>query len=742
LAIDRLPTFAPVDQYFYLMPLRSSFFQTFIFILISSSTLFSQNTKQLASQSEKLLFEAEFERSFELIDSAIATVRLSKSAQEYYSLLNLKGHIYTRYGSYDSAFSLHSEALQYSVNKGMTALEFETKFYLGVLKLFMSDFEEAKQLFFEVTDFFQIDERKNQFLISRSLTNLAFLAYQKGNFDEAIRLVEKSKKYYLNDSASIYAASNFTLEGLIFFRFGESQLAIEKYQLALGNYIQNSRFLNRSGLYLNLATVYCTTGDIDKCEEFQQLALQTAQAKQLPVELQAVYEYLALYHRDKDQYELAFKYLMERDVLLDSLRNTELVLQVANLENVSSEKMEALQLSLLQEKLTAERKVIKTQRISIFIAIVVSLYLLVFIIVYRRLIREKNRSEQELIIKNNQLEEKTRQIAKAQNLLIQSEKMALLGRISAGIAHEINTPISAIKGNLELIQSVQQMEIEKVVEIIETPLSKDHLSSIIALIRESLEASKSSAVNNSKDSRRQIEKYFSEVEINNKPRVIDYFVDLNVSNDLYRFELVYGNSKSLDILELIMHVVNRSLSISTATTATDKALKILSSFKTYSFKRGWKDVHKVDLSSSMDVMLDLYKNSLKEIDVEKVVEGDPVIEGIQDELDQVWTNLLSNAIYAMSSNGKLKILINGLSNAVSVSIEDTGGGIRYAEDKDIFEPFFTTKPEGEGTGLGLDICKQIVKNHFGSISWKNTDLGAIFTVVLPRTLDKSLLVND
>lgn len=184
------------------------------------------------------------------------------------------------------------------------------------------------------------------------------------------------------------------------------------------------------------------------------------------------------------------------------------------------------------------------------------------------------------------------------------------------------------------------------------------------------------------------------------------------------------------------------MSVNTATFATEKALKILASFKTYSYKRGWKNLKTINLSSSIDVMLDLYKNDLKNIQVVKTQEGDSQIEGIQDELDQVWTNLISNAVYAMTSKGNLKIHIKGLDNAVSVSIEDTGGGIDVASNHDIFEPFFTTKPEGEGSGLGLDIVKQIVKNHFGSISWKNTDKGVIFTVVLPRSLDKSLLPDE
>lgn len=723
----------------YLLSLHIIIFLTW---LVPDSAFADSRVDSLAQSSEQYLFQADFATSLRLIDSALLIAKRQKHAEQYHTLLNQKASALTRIGNYDSAFVLHSEVLAYGMNQGNATLEFETKYYLGVLRLFMSDFDLAQIYFLEVIDFFRIDEAHHQNMVARSLTNLAFLAFQKGKLDQAQLYLEKSKAYYSDEPLSIYSAANHILQGLIAQNHGKPTVAIASYQRAMFIYNAHQRVLNLSGLFLNLASAFRIIGDQEKVVSYMDSAAFVAKQYRLSNELQAVYEYKYKYYYDLKQYKTAVDYLLQRDNILDSLRSTEVVLKVANLENNAAEKMEALQLSLLQEKLGAEKKVTKFQRVSIFIAIVISLYLFVLILVYRKSIKDKNRSQQELLIKNNQLEDKTREVAKAQKLLIQSEKMALLGRISAGIAHELNTPLSAVKGNLELIQSLQALEFKKMEEILES-MTPEEMKAMLLFIQVALSKNEELPSREQSNSARQkVSKFFRDVEINNKSAVVDYFSELLVDQDIHLYESIYGDPNNVEKLELVSHIIHRTMSVNTATFATEKALKILASFKTYSYKRGWKNLKTINLSSSIDVMLDLYKNDLKNIQVVKTQEGDSQIEGIQDELDQVWTNLISNAVYAMTSKGNLKIHIKGLDNAVSVSIEDTGGGIDVASNHDIFEPFFTTKPEGEGSGLGLDIVKQIVKNHFGSISWKNTDKGVIFTVVLPRSLDKSLLPDE
>ena len=88
----------------------------------------------------------------------------------------------------------------------------------------------------------------------------------------------------------------------------------------------------------------------------------------------------------------------------------------------------------------------------------------------------------------------------------------------------------------------------------------------------------------------------------------------------------------------------------------------------------------------------------------------------------------------MNNRGTLSIDLKGGEDQILVEFEDTGGGIEADNEEDIFEPFFTTRQEGEGSGLGLDISRQIVIKHNGEIHWKNTEHGAKFSILLPKNL--------
>jgi signal transduction histidine kinase len=110
----------------------------------------------------------------------------------------------------------------------------------------------------------------------------------------------------------------------------------------------------------------------------------------------------------------------------------------------------------------------------------------------------------------------------------------------------------------------------------------------------------------------------------------------------------------------------------------------------------------------------------------------PLVRCLPDELNQVWTNLIHNALQAMGRTGALTIGLRHEGGNALISIGDTGCGIPAELIERIFDPFFTTKPAGEGTGLGLDIVRKIVEKHGGSIViHSEVGRGSTFTVSLP-----------
>ncbi len=388
----------------------------------------------------------------------------------------------------------------------------------------------------------------------------------------------------------------------------------------------------------------------------------------------------------------------------------------------------------LQNQLTAQKKSNQIQKVWIFLVILISVYLLGFVVVFRRLISQKNKTQKMLESKNRELIDKRDEITETQNRLIQSEKMALLGRLSAGIAHEINSPIGALKGNIELLEHVHGREVEKWLETAKF-LKKEIFENLFELIEE---AQKQQTVilsfKEENKLKKSISKFFSEVDIENKDDIIDVFTSLKVSENLNRFDALYSHEFNTNILDLALYITNRLSAVMTAKTALKQAETILSSFRTYSFHRGWEDFQVFNISENIDTIISLHKNRLNGITVEKIDKGDTNLNGIADELNQVWSNLISNAAQAMNDNGVLTIRINGTKDRVNLEFEDTGGGIHLKNGEDIFEPFFTTKMEGEGSGLGLDISRQIIVKHNGTIHWKNTSNGALFEISLPKNI--------
>ena len=121
------------------------------------------------------------------------------------------------------------------------------------------------------------------------------------------------------------------------------------------------------------------------------------------------------------------------------------------------------------------------------------------------------------------------------------------------------------------------------------------------------------------------------------------------------------------------------------------------------------------------------------MDIERKYGGEGLVEGLHDQLNQVWTNLVHNALQAMDYQGTLEVAVTETATDATVSVTDSGPGIPEDAQTRIFEPFYTTKPAGEGTGLGLAICRDIVQKHGGSLEVESQPGRTQFRVTLPKT---------
>lgn len=139
-----------------------------------------------------------------------------------------------------------------------------------------------------------------------------------------------------------------------------------------------------------------------------------------------------------------------------------------------------------------------------------------------------------------------------------------------------------------------------------------------------------------------------------------------------------------------------------------------------------------DIRESVETVMTLYHNKIKRgVELTTDFKATPSIPCYPDELSQVWTNLIHNALQAMQFRGRLEISIFPENDNIIVAITDNGPGIPKEIQSRIFEPFFTTRARGEGSGLGLDICRKIVEKHKGAIQFDSEPGKTTFKVSLP-----------
>jgi signal transduction histidine kinase len=184
---------------------------------------------------------------------------------------------------------------------------------------------------------------------------------------------------------------------------------------------------------------------------------------------------------------------------------------------------------------------------------------------------------------------------------------------------------------------------------------------------------------------------------------------------------------------MLSKVMSIKMSNQNIQVATERASKIIFALKNFSRQDNTDKKEHANINESLETVLTLYHNQIKQgVEVVKNLADLPAVLCYPDELVQVWTNLIHNAVQAMEGKGTLTIETKLIEEKLQVSITDTGAGIPTDIQDKIFNAFFTTKKIGEGSGLGLDIVKKIIDKHAGKI-WFETEVGkgTTFLVQLP-----------
>jgi signal transduction histidine kinase len=307
---------------------------------------------------------------------------------------------------------------------------------------------------------------------------------------------------------------------------------------------------------------------------------------------------------------------------------------------------------------------------------------------YQEELKELNKSLEERVDnrtrktleQKNKLESAYSQLQKTQMQLVESEKLASIGQLAAGVGHEINNPIGFVKSNLSSLES--------------------YINIYRTLIKEQQD-------------------FINNVGLENHPYLKEQFSKIEKYQNQEDIDFINNDIKSL---------------IKESITGTVRVAEIVKGLKVYA-RESNEILELCDLGACLEDALKIINNEIKyKCKIKKDIKNLPLFNCNEVQMTQVFTNLIVNAAQAIKHVGVLTIKAShntsDKESNITISITDNGEGISEANKAKLFDPFFTTKPVGEGTGLGLSISRGIIADHGGTISVESKEgVGTRFTII-------------
>jgi signal transduction histidine kinase len=319
------------------------------------------------------------------------------------------------------------------------------------------------------------------------------------------------------------------------------------------------------------------------------------------------------------------------------------------------------------------------------------------------------------------------------------EHLASLGTMAAGLAHELNNPAAAARRAAAQMADALDVLSSTLGRFVESGIERSEAQKLVALQREALQrANASSALDvlDAADREDDLVALLETFDVEQAWELGEPLSAAGLDDDWVRQVHEIAGPVTGGVLRWVAaSLTARGLAVELAE-STQRMSELVGAVKSYAYMdRG--ALVQVDIHEGLETTLTMLHHKLKQTTIEVVRDYDralPQVTVYGSELNQVWTNLIDNAIGALGDSGTITLTTRRDGDCVEVAIADDGPGIE-AEIRDrVFEPFFTTKGVGEGTGLGLDTARRIVVDgHDGSLRFVSNPGATVFTVRLPLT---------
>ena len=733
--------------------------------------------------------QGNYHKAIEYFEKSLEIAELIGDNKGTTDCLNNIGFIYMNQGNNDLALDYFQRTLVKLEESGLRQEIPGCYLNIGIIHQNQGKYMQAVDYYQKALDIYKEFGKRQE--VSMCLNNIGLIYQTQGNLPLALEYIQNSLAIKEEIGEKRGASSCKLNIGIINMEQGKYDVALDYFQeslqtfedlgdkrgisnclLAIGNTHgqRGDYFLSLSNLRnsleikeelsdkygicqlnLDMGEVYFKIKEYNKALSSALISLKIGNEQKFLSLLTNIHLLLSEIYAATKNYENAYQNFVTYKQLNDSIFNEKNIKKITGLEYQYEYEKEKQAMELKQQKKDAiqtekfkRQATIRNSFIGGF-ALMLILALVVLRSFLQKLKANRILAEQKIIIEetnnklnqtNEELESTLEYLKMTQAELIQSEKMASLGQLIAGIAHEINNSIGAIKASAGTIIYCIQQNMVHWPNLLKT-FSVEEISLLLDMVNRSVQNNFQISTKEERVHRKRLTAELKDKNMENADIYADMLVDMGIYDKIEPY-LPVINNQSLPVAINMSQQMKNSQNIKIA---VDRVAKIVFALKSYARNGNSQKMVKANVADTIETVLSIYHNQLKQgINIIKDFQQVPEIFCYPDELNQVWTNLIHNAVQAMNGKGEIRLAIsneqltieNQTHQNIIVSISDNGCGIPPEKTGKIFEAFYTTKPMGEGSGLGLYIVKQIIDKHNGKI-WIESEIerGTTFFIRLP-----------